>query len=273
MEETESGFSQNLRLLCDFEHSVSDACREMNINRQQFSKYLSGLSRPSARNLNKICNHFNVRQADLYLPALEFANSEIIESRRLGLTGQVTAGPAYRAAFNGHTRNLSRYLGYYLCYFYSFSWRDQIICALTHMYHRDGQICTRTIERCRDLDDNNLYLSKYDGQVAYLGNKIFVSEYQSLARDAIVETVLHPVGRSQLNYLRGVTFGLSSRQRNPYMSRTVWRYLGNNIELKVAMKSVGLFLPSARLIDPKILQILGEPNVRGAEFQFDMEPR
>jgi transcriptional regulator with XRE-family HTH domain len=264
--------SENLRLLCDFEHSVSDACRSMGINRQQFSKYLSGISNPSTRNLNKICHHFRVRPSDLYLPHDEFAGSEIIESRRLNIDRPTSVGPAYRSAFNGHTRNLSKYLGYYLTYFYSFSWDGLMICALTHIYNQDGQICTRTIERSRDPGSNTLFLSKYDGQVAWLGSRIFVTEYQSLARDAIVETVLYPAGRGQLTYLRGITFGLSSRQRNPYMSRVVWRFLGTNVDLRSTMKSVGLLDPGSRKIDPHILQILGEPHARGAELQFNLEP-
>ena len=264
--------SENLRLLCSFEHSVSDACRAMDINRQQFSKYLSGLSRPSARNLRKICNHFNVRPADLFLPPDEFAESAIIKIRQKDLTEPASSGPPFRAAFDGHTRSLNKYLGYYLTYFYSFSWDGLMICALTHMFLRDGQICTRTIERSRDPGDNSLYLSKYDGQVAWLGNRIFVMEYQSLAKDALIETVLHPVGRSQLTYLRGITFGISSRQRNPYMSRTVWQYMGSNIDLKSTMKSVGLFAPSSRRVSPTIIQALGQPDVRGARLQFDLEP-
>ncbi|MEX3010704.1 helix-turn-helix domain-containing protein [Hoeflea sp. TYP-13] len=264
--------SENLRLLCDFEHSVSDACRSMGINRQQFSKYLSGISKPSTRNLNKICHHFQVRPSDLFLPHDEFANSEIIESRRLNIDRPVHAGPRFRAAFDGHSRSLNKYLGYYLTHFYSFSWKGLVLCALTHLFNRDGQICTRTIERSWDPGSNALFLSKYDGQVALLGNRLFVTEYQSLAKDAIVETVLYPAGRGQLTYLRGVTFGLSSRQRNPYMSRVVWRYLGSNIDIRSAMNSVGLFDPAARKIDPHVLQLLGEPQVRGAELQFDLEP-
>ena len=63
--------AQNLKLLCSFEKSISQVCRAIGINRQQFSKYLSGASQPSAYNLNQICDHFSIRPADLYLPADE----------------------------------------------------------------------------------------------------------------------------------------------------------------------------------------------------------
>lgn len=265
------GIAENLQLLCSFEHSVSHACREMGINRQQFSKYLSGISKPSTRNLNKICNHFSVRPADLYLPNDEFSNSALITQRQSKVAKLSSKGPAYRSAFDGHTKSLKKYLGYYQTYFYSFSWDGMILCTLCRVFNDEGQICTRNIERVRDPGSQALFLSKYDGQAAWLGDKIFVSEYQSLEKDAIVETVLYPTGRSELTYLQGVTFGLSSRQKNPYLSRTVWRYLGDNIDLRTAMNSVGLIDPASRKIDPHVLQLLGEPNVRGASLQFNLD--
>ena len=260
---------ENLRLLCSFEHSVSDACRSMNINRQQFSKYLSGDSKPSARNLNKICNYFKIRPADLFLPHNEFSECKPIEKRRSKLSTNSSGGPPYRKAFDGHSRDLNRYLGYYHYYFHSFGWEGLILCALTSVQNRDGQICTKTIERSHDPGSGALFLSKYDGQAAFLGSKIYIAEYQSLAKDAIVETVLSPAGRGELTYLSGVTFGISSRQGNPYMTRSVYHYLGDNIDLKSAMKSVGLIDPRAGKINPHVMHLLGEPDVRGAELNFD----
>lgn len=256
---------ENLQLLCSFEHSVSDACRAMGINRQQFSKYLNGTSKPSARNLNKICNHFKVHPSELYLPHDQFSQSEAIEQRRTRLTTDKAAGPVYREAFNGHGKALKPYLGYYLVYFYSFSWERLIICALTRIQNIDGQICTRTIERSRDPASNALFLSKYDGQAAFLGNRIFLSEYQSSAKDAIVETVLFPKGRGQLTYLQGVTFGISSHKRNPYMARTVFQYLGDAIDLRAAMRAVGLHSHNSGKINPYILNLLGDPEVSSAQ--------
>jgi len=264
---------ENLQLLCSFEHSVSDACRAMGINRQQFSKYLNGTSKPSARNLNKICNYFSVHPSDLYLPQDQFSHSEAVEKRRTRLTSDISSGPAYREAFNGHGKNLKPYLGYYLVYFYSFSWDQLIICALTRLENVNGQICTKTVERSRDPASNALFLSKYDGQAAFLGNRIFLSEYQSSAKDAIVETVLFPKGRGQLTYLQGVTFGISSHKRNPYMARTVFQYLGSNVDLRAAMKAVGLHARDSGKINPYILNLLGEPDVTSAQTLEEVGPR
>ena len=45
-------FSINLRIVCDEQISVAHVCRKMEINRQQFNKYLSGQIYPSKFNLN-----------------------------------------------------------------------------------------------------------------------------------------------------------------------------------------------------------------------------
>lgn len=59
-----SNLARNLRALCE-KGNVNAACRAMKINRQQFEKYLTGESLPSARSLAKMCAFFGVTEADL----------------------------------------------------------------------------------------------------------------------------------------------------------------------------------------------------------------
>src|SRR5260221_599391 len=54
-------FATNLRLLCGRHRSVSEVCRRLAINRQQFNKYLAGPSLPSSATLVRICaSHSNL---------------------------------------------------------------------------------------------------------------------------------------------------------------------------------------------------------------------
>ena len=266
-----SEFSENLRFLCTFESSVSEVCRAIGINRQQFSKYLSGTSAPSHKNTRKICDYFDVRLADLYLPHDEFQLSDVIIQRQEKSKHSNFLHSPLSQAFQGQGRNLSKYLGVYLCYFHSFSWKGKIMCALTVLTEKDGMVQSKTIERSRDPEDNSLFLSKYAGQAAWLGNRIFVIEYQELAKDAIVETVLYPMSRSRLTYMRGVTFGISSQRRHPYMSKSVWKYLGSNANLKEAFKMIGVHDPESRMIDPKVRNYLGSSEVIGGSQIFNFE--
>ncbi|WP_315983591.1 helix-turn-helix transcriptional regulator [Aliamphritea spongicola] len=49
-------FSTNLQFLCGFYSSISEVCRRLEINRQQFNRYLNGKAFPSFKNLKKICD-------------------------------------------------------------------------------------------------------------------------------------------------------------------------------------------------------------------------
>ncbi len=267
----ESDFCKNLSFLCTYEASVSEACRVMGINRQQFSKYLNGTSTPSNKNMHKICDYFEIRLSDLYLPEGEFQQTEAIIHRQMqSKSSRPMPGPL-AMAFQNQGRSLSKYLGLYLCYFHSFSWKGRILCAVTHLFEKDGIVQTKTIERSRDPDDNAFFLSKYRGQATLLGNRIFVVEFQELAKDAIVETILYPMSRSRLTYMQGVTFGVSSQRRHPYMSKSVWKYLGPNADTKEALKMVGVHDISSRLVDPQVRNYLGEPNVIGGSQLFNFE--
>ena len=163
-----------------------------------------------------------------------------------------------RRAFPGDRRGLTRYLGFYLSHFHSFSWSGYVLRSLICVHEQDGMICSTTVERNRDPVDGALYRSKYHGYLSLLGNRIFVPEFESLARDAIVETVLYPAGRSQLTLLRGVTFGISSKQRNPYVSRVVWKFLGTTVDYRAALKATGLISIENNALDPAILRIIGD---------------
>lgn len=61
-------FGSNLRELCKSKGSVTGICRELDINRQQFNKYLNGDNFPRKATLEKICRYFAVSDVELLLP-------------------------------------------------------------------------------------------------------------------------------------------------------------------------------------------------------------
>ncbi|MCV2891021.1 helix-turn-helix domain-containing protein [Ruegeria aquimaris] len=249
-------FSANLKLLCSTQASVSALCRQIGVNRQQFNKYLSGVAHPSPANMRKIAVHFGVRPAEFLLPATEFEAHPSVAGKLAGVRQLQPGRPSFESAFRGQTLTLRRYLGFYLSYFLTESWENSIICALVRLDEFDGMVRSRSLERSVDPEDGTIYLSKYDGRAATLGNRIFVMEYQTLARDALVETVLYPVGRGQLQYLRGTTFGITSRQRTPFTSPVVWRYLSETPPLMEAMRKVGRYDINSPKLDQRARSIL-----------------
>jgi transcriptional regulator with XRE-family HTH domain len=63
-------FSENLISLCARHGSIADVCRKTGINRQQFSRYLTGTSLPNEDTLQKIAVFFNLPQTDLFQAGL-----------------------------------------------------------------------------------------------------------------------------------------------------------------------------------------------------------
>lgn len=59
-------FARNLRNLCETQPSIASVCRDVDINRQQFARYLSGKGLPNTGNLEKICEYFGIVEAELF---------------------------------------------------------------------------------------------------------------------------------------------------------------------------------------------------------------
>ena len=61
-----AAFSTNLSRLCAGQRSIAAVCEGLNINRQQFGRYLAGRSLPNKSNLRKICRYFGIAAGDLF---------------------------------------------------------------------------------------------------------------------------------------------------------------------------------------------------------------
>src|SRR5579863_4417059 len=73
-------FCENLRFACGYYRSVAEVCRQLEINRAQFNRYLNGTTTPSSFILQKICDFFGVEPTEIYLPRKQFR--KLIEVKR-----------------------------------------------------------------------------------------------------------------------------------------------------------------------------------------------
>lgn len=84
-------FGQNLRKLCQAHPSISSVCRDLDTNRTQFNRYLSGDSFPRPDVLQKLCTYFNT-DARILLEPLEHIESTstnpLMHSEMYGFFGQ-----------------------------------------------------------------------------------------------------------------------------------------------------------------------------------------
>jgi len=239
----------NLRLLCARHRSISEVCRRLGVNRQQFNKYLSGAARPSAHNLNKLCDFFAVDEATLLLPAERF---KVHVEARGAPAARSLAGLLGRA-FPPPGRELRRYLGYYHSHFHSLGWPGMIMRSLVRLHEVEGRVVSKAIERARDPKGGDRFVYKYDGLATLAGDRLFIVEYESLLGGAVTNTILYPTYRSRVRRLHGLTFGVSGGPGlDPACSRVVYDYLGPTVERRAALRACGLFAPDTTAIDPAI---------------------
>jgi transcriptional regulator with XRE-family HTH domain len=252
--------ASNLKLLCGYYESVSEVCRRLELNRQQFNKYLAGRSAPSRHNLRRICEFFGVEESEILLPHRRFA--EIVDLRPRGR----------RAASNQplhlqHVELLRRlsggqldaYVGYYYRYFYSYGFRGRIVKSLLGLYRKDDLYYTKNIGVLSDSRGERPFSVrfKYLGLPLMLNDRIFLIEYESILRDMVSETILYPAYRNRLDLLLGVQCTLAGRRtREPAAGKVVLEFLGRQINVRRALRTCGLFAPEEERVPTSILDQL-----------------
>jgi len=239
----------NLRHLCAGERSVSQACRRIGINRQQFARYLGGTATPSPHNLRRICAHFGVGEDEIRLPHRLF----VARGRRaLGLR----AGDALLDAFPGDARALRAWTGFYHAHYRSPSQPERIIRALVSIQERDGQFLSRTIERTPHAETGQISRARYVGLASMHEGTLFLVERGRLSRGGISETILAPLHRGTRGWLSGLLMGFSWRMRQPYSSPCLWKRLGPGLPAREALAACGSFPPVRRQFEAVVLDAL-----------------
>lgn len=246
-----SPFSANLRHACSLRRSVSEICRELGINRQQFNRYVNGEAVPSAHNLARIAAFFGVKPADFMLDPLLF------EQRLLNVSGGNLVGDALRACFPGNLQALRPHLGFYQTYHVSLSWPGKVVCSCSRLDEHEGMIRVKSIERIEDRQHEIRQFSKYVGLASFLRNRIFVVERSTSREPMIAQSILTPFETHQRVYLKGMTIGVSWRKQNlPYAARVIWRHLGTDTDLRQLLARCGILPSSSRQLPQTVREFL-----------------
>ena len=258
---TATNLSKNLREICDQQQSVAQVCRELGINRQQFNKYLSGKSTPSAYNLSRIGEYFRLDPHDLSLPSDEFAERLQVQPGRSDLHAYRGSKLAFSDAFAGQGKAMSRYLGFYHIYSYTPAWKGHVIKFLTHVYERNGLVWVKSIHRFMDPQKQISCLCKYVGHACFLNDRIFVVQHAPVANDVIIQTIVHPPQERRLSVLQGYVFPMDFKSPHAYSSQIALQFLGTSIDIKQEMRNAGVVPANSPTISPRIRRTLGpEPD-------------
>lgn len=252
-------FSRNLRSLCADHGSIAQVCRDIGLNRQQFNRYLNGGGMPSAHNLRRIAQHFNVSEEDLEV------DQEAFSARMARLRNPVSKSPAKLIAgiFENQAGPLRRYLGFYHGHFMTPTWQDKIMRTLIWLREKDGYIVSHTFERALSNDEGIAQRTKYAGLAAYKGNRIYLLESANSEDGFLSESILFPAHRQQVKYLNGLTMGLATRPRMaPYSSATVWKRVSERTSMREALKQTGIFSLNDTRVDVIVRNQLKDAGAR-----------
>lgn len=252
MKRQHPNFPGNLRIASSQYSSVAAVCRSLEINRQQFNKYLSGQVYPNQHNLQRICHFFGISAHQFDLSEAEFKLSLVSCSEEVR---QVNPIEKVIDSLPNASEILERYVGYYYSHFYALGYPGSIIRSLIHLYQVDNHFYTKSIEHLWNKEKGHRHRDrfKYSGMVFYLGDRIFITEYEMLAKNAICHTILFPNYRYKLDTLSGITSGVGSLNSHmPKATRIELQYLGQDIDLRQAIKGCGLFDIDSKTISAEI---------------------
>ena len=265
---TEPEFVTNLRYLCSYYKSMSEVCRRIGVNRQQFNKYVTGLARPSSRNMRRICEFFGVEEFEILSPHRELR--KIVEFRgiRSGGENDNYLVRSLKRGIKESDASIRSYYGYYFTYYYSFSSPGHILKALLHLSERDGIPGYRRIERLiireqpagvgvADKPADAGFVYKYEGVALYLRERIFLIDRESLTGNEISQSILYPSYKNRVSLLPGLILGTSGKgSREPICSRILLEFLGPSVNSKACLRQCGLYAAGSKVLSETIVQAI-----------------
>ena len=250
-----SDLAENLRYLCNQKASISEVCRELEINRQQFNKYLSGVSRPSSANLGKICRYFQCQEEMINLPHHQFLQSMTQEPESSAALDSQNMLNLLQTAYPEADPELKRYLGFYHVYCHSMGFPGYIAKSLAQFYIKDNRMFCKTIERMSKVDEKEgpHFTFKYFGSVSMISDRLYLMEMESLLKKNLSLTILYPSYQPKLQFLNGINAGVASTHgRDPACRYITYDFLGKSIDIRQALKSSGLYKSDSDKISEEI---------------------
>ncbi|MFD0980038.1 helix-turn-helix domain-containing protein [Tropicimonas aquimaris] len=271
---TTENFMANLKLAASYYPSISEMCRKLQINRQQFMKYLSGSSFPSRYNLRRICDFFGFDEYEILLPHDQFKN--LVRLRPVHGGEDILMPPGLSDMLSQAQRNrgmLSRTQGYYHQYYLSFSHPNHILKSLVYIYGWNDYTLYKRLERLKyDGKVGPPDVFKYAGLATVVGDRMHMLDQETLTGSELTQTVLFMNYRNRVSMLTGLNMGVSGRDTHePSSSRVVMEYIGRSVNLRQAISDCRLYAMESESVPERIRSHLtaagriGGP-LRGATF-------
>jgi len=242
---SEQNLAQNLRHLCAGEKSVSQVCRELQINRQQFGKYLRGTTRPSRHNIRKISRYFGIREQLLDLPHEDFVE-EVAPDKD---------GDPIDPVLDVMRRTVSRarkLVGQYHGHFLTPSHPGKVVRTFIQITERAGLIVSEMTERVRRLETGQPGRTRYHGIIAAQDEVFFLIERDRQFLTGFSETILWPYHRGSTRWLFGQLLAYPWRHGRSYSSPCVWKRLRTAHSVRDGVAGCDAYPFDSRDLDPVV---------------------
>jgi len=245
--------SANLRFMCERGGPISEICRKLKINRQQFNKYLAGQHLPSQENIRLIANYFGISREvflaehDQFCALIEgnffSAMEELKNARKAMKFLELVTVSSRHAPIDC--------VGVYDRYQYSSIYSRKILKSSFCIFRNGDFFCHYYIERFPSYDNPRAtdYIFKYHGLVFPLAGRMFTIDYESVQKNEMTFGIYSPVQRSSKRFMFGLASGIAATMfRQPYATRVVLHYKRPGLLLRKELEGVTTLEPN----DPSI---------------------
>lgn len=261
-------FLENLQTLCEQSRTVSELCRKIGINRQQFNKYLAGTHQPSRSNLRAIARYFGLSEDVLFSNPKDFRS--MLEGGHFHLFRSLIQSPKMLLFINemmgmSSGQTTAGITGVYERYHYSSIYPGKILRSMYCIYEKNGVLMHYYVERFPSMDgtDKVDYLFKYHGLSFLLAGRIFAVDFETIQRNEMTFSNLAAVSRNATKYIFGVTSGVAATMmRQPVAAKVAMSFVEKGLIRKAHIRRATVLAPD----DPGIPKEVSIYLHSGANF-------
>lgn len=261
--ENSETLAANLRTLCDRHGSVAAVCRKINVNRQQFNKYLSGTHVPSAPNLRIIANYFGVSVPILFSDPDEFRN--LVDGNFFHAMATARQLPEFSRFVSSIIVESdvqdSEIVGVYDRYQYSSIYRGFILRSALCIYRNKEFLQHYYVERFPSFDKPNKteYVFKYYGFCFPVADRLFTIDFEGIQGNELTFGVYAQVKRNAKRFMFGIAGGIAANIfRAPYSTRVALHYRSQGLIGRRHLEELTVMDRNDPAIPREALQYLGD---------------
>jgi transcriptional regulator with XRE-family HTH domain len=256
-------FASNLRFLCERQSSISNVCRKIGLNRQQFNKYLSGVHIPSPQNLRLIANYFGLSVNFLFSEPEEFKS--LIEGNFFFAMEALRKSPEVtnfvESVLMGSKLDAEDYTGIYDRYQFSSIYTGRILKSVLCIYKNRDFLQHYYIERFLSYErpSKTEYVFKYHGFVMPIAGRVFTVDFESIQRNELTFGIFAPVQRNRKKFMFGIGGGIAATMfRQPYATKVALHYRGPGIIRRENLAAATVLQADDLRVPREVMQFLGE---------------